>query len=265
MKLIKLLFATTLFITYSALASIPTDYNLYQSESDYYLKASTLWVPVGVEHIIFVPGYQGLGEYIKLENIDGTWYAINITQSEFNSVSLVDLGRSNVSNISSGVSVTLSNSTIILRDSDILNTSYGTYYISYSPEARQRRVVFIHTDLLGSPVAETLPDSFITPERPSEANILLFLNIRVSWSSVIGATEYKVELIRGRNCGQIIQTQTTTSLNSQFFAPSSGDYAARVSACAGNCSLPTMTSWVYASSGTGDIGDIVTTDVECTL
>ncbi|USI28540.1 hypothetical protein ACD631_19580 [Alteromonas macleodii] len=131
----------------------------------------------------------------------------------------------------------------------------------YLNAATERQVVFVHSDILGSPVTETVPESGSAPSAPTEANIIVFFNgnIRVSWSSVIGATNYKVELLKGKTCGQIIHIKTTSNLNTEFTPTSSGDYAARVSACSGGCSTSKMTSWINISSGASSA------EVSCTL
>ena len=133
--------------------------------------------------------------------------------------------------------------------------------------ATERQVVFVHSDILGSPVTETAsitetePGSGSTPAKPSDADISKVLNglVRVSWSSVTEATSYKIVLIKGKYCGQIIQTRTTSELVANFLIQSTGDYSARVSACSDGCSSAERTSWVSVKAGPSPA------DVSCTL
>ncbi|AMJ76751.1 hypothetical protein [Alteromonas stellipolaris] len=131
----------------------------------------------------------------------------------------------------------------------------------YLHAATERQVVFVHSDILGSPVTETTPGSGSTPARPSNATIRAIFTgvVRVSWSSVTDATYYKIELIKGKNCGQIIYTNTTSKLVADFIPQSTGDYAARVSACSGSCSSAETTSWVSVKAGSSSA------DVSCTF
>lgn len=124
---------------------------------------------------------------------------------------------------------------------------YAAFFLPmFAYASTERKVVFVHTDVLGSPVAESLEATASpTPSKPSSASIK-YINgkIRISWNSAFGATSYKVELLKGKDCGEIVNTRTTSNVEFlEFDPPSSGDYAARVSACSTQCSSPTTTSW----------------------
>lgn len=126
---------------------------------------------------------------------------------------------------------------------------YSAFFLPiFAYASTERKVVFVHTDVLGTPIAESLETTARpTPTKPSSASIK-YINgkIRISWNASSGASSYKVELLKGKNCGEIVNTKITPNVEfSEFDPPTAGDYAARVSACSTQCSSPTTSStWV---------------------
>ena len=137
-------------------------YQVYEKDGVYYLKSDpSAWVPIGVDITIFIPTYEE-GQVLKLEQVGSSWQVSISSASEFQSIS-----------------PTLSNA--IVQYSDIDNNGYTDMYFTPNggteaitltamnswydfivnnglpgnPQNASRRVIFIHTDLLGTPVAET--------------------------------------------------------------------------------------------------------------
>lgn len=130
---------------------------------------------------------------------------------------------------------------------DVKKSIYAVLFLPiFASASPERQVVFVHTDILGSPIARSsFGAASSKPDKPNIADIKLVNgDVNISWSAVPGANYYKIELLKGKNCGEIIVTKTSVNQSIEFDLPSSGDYAARVSACNAQCSLPKATTWV---------------------
>jgi hypothetical protein len=134
--------------------AIDESYQVYASGGSYYLKAAPTWVPIIGEILIIIPVYDE-GDILKLTQTAGTWQVASITLSQFSAVSPALINDATVGY------------------SDVNGDSFTDMYVSFGAtsgneqvqllagsggfgfEVSVRRVIFIHTDLLGSPAAET--------------------------------------------------------------------------------------------------------------
>ncbi|WP_444933194.1 hypothetical protein [Microbulbifer sp. JTAC008] len=134
--------------------SLDQSYQLYADGSTYYLKTDSIWVPIGVEIMVIIPAYKD-GQVLKLEKVNGNWVVESISISIFNAVAPSLLSGNRIQYVDTNtdghldiqVSLGGADGTVIL-----LNDGTSSVFTASKPE---RRVIFIHTDLLGSPAAET--------------------------------------------------------------------------------------------------------------
>lgn len=139
----------------SAANALNETYKLYEKNGDYYLKAEPTWVPISGEIFIIIPVFEE-GEIIKLVQSGDTWDVQNISHNEFASVnpSFINFSSFTYSDVNGDglddIYLTYYNNTY--EQVQLYALSDGT---SFTAQPLTRRVIFIHTDLLGSPVAET--------------------------------------------------------------------------------------------------------------
>lgn len=148
LKLLLVLYATPSFAQ-----SLDQSYQLYANGSVYYLKNDPTWVPIGIDITMFIPVYKD-GQVLKLEKVNGNWAAASISFSEFNLAAPSSLNGNQIQYIDANSDGYL-DIQIALSGSDgtvnLLNDGTSSVFTAIP----HRQVIFIHTDLLGSPAAET--------------------------------------------------------------------------------------------------------------
>jgi hypothetical protein len=114
-------------------------------------------VPISGEIFIIIPVYQE-GEILKLSLVNGNWQVQNVSLGEFNSASpsilnngllgYTDYNGDGIQDLTVALGGNLS---VRL----ISGNSQSSVFVATGSPVTTRRVIFIHTDLLGSPAAET--------------------------------------------------------------------------------------------------------------
>lgn len=146
----------------SAAYSQQDTHRVYEDSGDYYLKSEPLWVPITSSITIIIPIYSD-GDIIKISNNNGQWVAENIPHSEFNSKEPIAINDGSVDyqqlNGDEYLDMIVSlggqsNATTL----QILRGAQSSFYTVQTQGQPRRRVIYVHTDLLGSPVAETDTD-----------------------------------------------------------------------------------------------------------
>jgi hypothetical protein len=158
---LKTLYAALLLLVISTISAsayaLNQTYQVYTQGGDYYLKTDPNWVPISGEIFIIIPVYQE-GEILKLSLVNGNWQVQNVSLGEFNSASpsilnngllgYTDYNGDGIQDLTVALGGNLS---VRL----ISGNSQSSVFVATGSPVTTRRVIFIHTDLLGSPAAET--------------------------------------------------------------------------------------------------------------
>lgn len=133
--------------------SLEQSYVLFESGGSYYLKADPKWVPIVGDILVFIPVYED-GQVLELTEINGVWSVANISYGEFSSInpSLYQNGLVQYLDINLDGFLDIR---LTASDNEVISLIYSSSLHGFSVQPYERQVVFIHTDLLGSPVAET--------------------------------------------------------------------------------------------------------------